>query len=104
VARIDPYRADVAPGGDRALEVIVTNHAPVAREARVRLRVPPGWSAEPAASVALVPPGGAEVRLAFTVHAPAGAATGRHVLTADLDLGDQPRGALAETLREVRPA
>ncbi len=40
VARIDPYRASVRPGTTHALKVLVTNHAPVPREARVRLRVP----------------------------------------------------------------
>jgi glyoxylase-like metal-dependent hydrolase (beta-lactamase superfamily II) len=104
VARVDPYRADVAPGRLHGLEVIVTNHAPVEREARVRLRLPAGWTAEPEEASAPVPAGGTEIRLAFTVHAPAGARAGRHVLTVDLDLGGEPRGELAETLLEVLPA
>jgi glyoxylase-like metal-dependent hydrolase (beta-lactamase superfamily II) len=104
VARCDPYEAVVAPGSAHRLQVIVTNHAPVAREARVRLRVPAGWTAAPAEATAIVPAGGGDASLSFTVRVPAGAQSGRHVLTTDLTLGGEPRGELAETLLEVRTA
>ena len=101
LARIDPYRASVRQGDDHALEVIVTNHAPTARETSVRLRLPADWQAQPAEAAATVPPDGSSVRLRFSIRVPADALRGRVVLTADVDLGGEPRGELAETLLEV---
>ena len=103
LARMDPYRATVTAGGAVGIQVIVTNHGPVQREARVRLRVPDGWDAEPAESVADVGAGGATVALPFTVSTPPTARPGRYVPTVDLTLGGEPRGALAEMLLEVLP-
>ena len=48
VARFDPYRASVSAGGTIETDVVVRNHAPDARPASVRLRVPAGWTADPA--------------------------------------------------------
>jgi len=104
VARFDPYRADVVAGREHATAVIVRNHGPVARSARVRLRVPAGWTATPRTADAMIDAGGATTVFAFQVAVPAGAAPGRVVVTVDVELGGEPRGELAETLLEVRPA
>ncbi len=104
VARIDPYRATVRVGEAATVQVIVTNHGPVAREARVRLRLPDGWRAEPPEATAHIAAGGASATLPFTIHVPTGARAGRHVPTADLTLGGEPRGELAELLLEVLAA
>lgn len=101
VARFDPYRATVAAGGTVDTAVIVRNHAADPRETTVRLRVPDGWGASPAAATTVVPGDGRTAILPFTVTVPADAAPGRAVLTADVDLGGEPRGELAETLLEV---
>lgn len=103
VARFDPYRATLAAGGQRAIAVVVRNHGPTGRSTRVRLHAPPAWRVEPPEVSAHIGAGGATVTLPFEIQAPAGAPIGRHVLTADVWLGDEPRGELAEMLLEVLP-
>jgi glyoxylase-like metal-dependent hydrolase (beta-lactamase superfamily II) len=103
VARFDPYRATVPAGGVASTRVIVRNHAPDPRAVAVSLRLPRGWTSTPAGSEAVAPAGGtAEFELAIGV--PAAAPPGRVVVTADVTLGGEPRGELAETLLEVIPA
>lgn len=104
VARFDPYRATVNGGATVTTQVIVRNHASEPRETTVRLRVPSGWTVTPASATAEVPGGGEAATLTFTLAVPTDAAAGRAVLTADVDLGGEPRGELAETLLEVLPA
>ncbi len=101
VARFDPYRASVAPGGRLATRVIVRNHAAEARLARIRVRAPDGWSVVPAEATALVPGGGETATLTFMLAAPTAVAPGRVVVVAEVDLGHQPRGEIAESLLEV---
>ena len=103
-ARFDPYRADVVAGATIAASVVVRNHAAQMRETRVRLRPPGGWVVAPAEAVATIPGDGAIATLRFTLTAPPSAIPGRVVVTADVDLGGEPRGELAETLLEVLPA
>jgi len=101
VARFDPYRASVAPGGQVETCVIVRNHDAKPREARVRLRVPAGWHVEPILTVGVVPGGAESASFAFTVSVSSDALPGRCVVTADVELGHETRGELAETLLEV---
>ncbi len=101
VARIDPYRASVVPGARVETRVVVRNHAAEARHARIRLRAPDGWRVEPIDTATMVPGGGETATITFVLDVPADAAPGRVVVTADVDLGDQPRGELAETLLDV---
>ncbi|HSO29806.1 MAG TPA: MBL fold metallo-hydrolase, partial [Candidatus Sulfomarinibacteraceae bacterium] len=103
VARVDPYRAAIPAGGRHELQVIVRNHAPEARETRVRLRLPAGWRSEPPSSVAILPANG-EATLPFALLVPLEAVTGRTAITVDVTIGGTPRGELAETLLEVLPA
>jgi glyoxylase-like metal-dependent hydrolase (beta-lactamase superfamily II) len=103
VARFDPYRASVAAGGAFDTRVVVRNHAAEPRPAAVRLRVPAGWSASPAGAVVTVP-ADAAASIEFAVRVPAGARPGRVVITADVTLGGDPRGELAESLVEVLPS
>jgi glyoxylase-like metal-dependent hydrolase (beta-lactamase superfamily II) len=103
VARVDPYRATVVAGDAVAIDVIVTNHGPVPREAVVRLGLTDGWRAEPAQAAVEVAAGGATATLPFTIFVPSTARPGRHVPTVDLTLGGEPRGELAELLLEVLP-
>jgi glyoxylase-like metal-dependent hydrolase (beta-lactamase superfamily II) len=100
VARFDPYRASVTAGGAFDTRVIVRNHAATPRPAEVRLRVPAGWSASPAEADVIVP-ADAAASIDFEVRIPAGARSGRVVITADVTLGGDPRGELAESLVEV---
>ncbi len=103
VARFDPYRATVAPGDQLTTSVVVRNHALDPRDAQVRIRVPPGWRVEPLEAVVTVPGGGASATLGFVLTIPPATSPGRVVVTADVHLGGQPRGELAETLLEVLP-
>lgn len=103
LARFDPYRASVAAGGSMDTCVIVRNHAATPRPATVRLRVPADWWASPAEAVVAIP-ADAAASIEFTVGVPVGARPGRVVITADVTLGDDPRGELAESLVEVLPA
>ena len=100
VARFDPYRANVTAGGVLDTRVVVRNHAAVPRPAEIRLRMPPGWSASPVEAAVAVPADGA-ASVAFDIRVPTGANPGRVVITADITLGDDPRGELAESLLEV---
>ena len=101
VARFDPYRATVVAGTRAETRLIVRNHIARAQDVRVRVRAPMGWLVEPLEANALVPGGGETVTFSFSLAVPPTAAPGRVVVTADVDLGDQPRGELAETLLEV---
>jgi hypothetical protein len=89
----------VTAGGAFDTRVIVRNHAATPRPAEVRLRVPAGWSASPAEADVIVP-ADAAASIDFEVRIPAGARSGRVVITADVTLGGDPRGELAESLVE----
>jgi glyoxylase-like metal-dependent hydrolase (beta-lactamase superfamily II) len=103
VARFDPHRASVRAGSTIATSVVVTNHAEGSRPARVRLRVPNGWAVEPAVATGDAAGRGGTISMAFVVTVPPDARPGRTVVTADIELGGEPRGELAETLLEVQP-
>jgi glyoxylase-like metal-dependent hydrolase (beta-lactamase superfamily II) len=103
VARFDPYRAEVRAGGLTRVRVVIRNHAPVARPASVRLRLPAGWVTTPEDGGTMVP-ADAEAWIDLVVQVPAEASPGRTVVTADITLGGEPRGELAECLLEVVPA
>lgn len=98
-ATLYPYRNPAAPGQSLALELRVTNHGATAAEARASLALPPGWQALPVLTSMEIAAGETGV-LRFSVTVPAGAA-GRHVLCADLTLGDRRFGQVAEALVDV---
>ena len=62
------------------------------------------WGAEPTEARGSVPGAGETASFRFVLSVPTGTPPGRIVATADIDLGDQPRGELAETLLEVLPS
>jgi len=96
-----PYEQRVAPG-DRALVAVHVRNA-AARQALVRaaLHLPKrtGWQVEPAEMAALCP-GGAEIRLDFTVQAPAETA-GRFVLPVSIHFGKRFLGRCREAIVRV---
>jgi len=96
-ARIEPYRATVAAGGTVEYGVSVRN--PFENEARatVRLVLPDGWTAAPAAADVQLEPHGESV-LEFRVEV--GSQSGR--IAAELTVGDAGFGQQAEALVEVR--
>lgn len=104
VARFDPYRARAVAGDRVEAAIVVRNHGPVAREAVVRVRAPEGWTIDPDEDRAIIPSHGATWTAPVGVSVPRTATPGRHVLTADVWLGGEPRGELAEMLLEVLPA
>lgn len=59
-----------------------------------------GWSVRPARAGATIE-SGAEASLPFTLELPADAPPGRHVITADITLGDRRWGQLAEAWVDV---
>ncbi|MEO5965771.1 MAG: MBL fold metallo-hydrolase [Candidatus Limnocylindrales bacterium] len=103
LVRFDPYRATARPGDSMPVQVILRNHAAVAREAAISVRVPGAWrSGAPPAENATIPPDGTAV-IDLVIDVPADAVPGRVVVTAELVLGGEPRGELAEMLLEVLP-
>jgi hypothetical protein len=103
-AWFDPYRGTAVPGTELATTVFVRNHAPEPQKARVRVQVPRGWTAEPADAAVMVPGAGGTAGVAVSITVPGDAAPGRVVVTADLELGLELRGEVAETLLEVLPS
>ena len=101
VVRFDPYRATLSAGGTVETAVIVRNHGLDERPAVVRLRVPGGWTAEPAEVRMAVAGAGETATARFRLTAPRDATPGRTVVTAEADLGDDWLGEAAETLLEV---
>ena len=66
---------------------------------RARLIAPPGWSASPGEAETAIVAGESGV-LRFVVEVPPGAA-GRHVLCAELTLGERRFGQITEALVDV---
>jgi len=89
------------PGASVQTTVIVRNHASEPREARVRARVPAGWIVDPVDAVGVVPGDGQTAAFTVTITAPRSASPGRSIVTADLELGGDPRGEVAECLIQV---
>ena len=97
-----------SPGDDAAdrvgarliLELRATNHAPRDEPLRASLALPDGWSATPDEGETVIPPG-QTAALTFAVDVPADAATGRHVICADVTLGARRFGWLAEALVDI---
>jgi glyoxylase-like metal-dependent hydrolase (beta-lactamase superfamily II) len=100
-ATLYPYRSPARPGQALPLELRVTNHGARPAEARASLALPPDWTAAPALATLEIAPGETGT-LRFTVAVPAPAA-GRHVLCAELTLGDRRFGQVAEALVDVAP-
>lgn len=100
-AWFDPYRASVGAGSSLSTTVVVRNHGPEPREARIRVVVPPGWVVEPAEATTVVPAGGGTAPIALILTAPASARPGRVVVTVDLELAGAPHGQVAQCLLEV---
>jgi glyoxylase-like metal-dependent hydrolase (beta-lactamase superfamily II) len=100
-AWFDPYRASLMAGASLSAQVIVRNHASEPHEARVRVRVPAGWTVEPIDALAVVPGDGQTASFRVTITAPPSAPAGRVVVTADLELGGDPRGEVAECLIQM---
>ena len=67
----------------------------------MRLRVPAGWTADPAEVRLSVAGAGETATAGFRLTAPRDATPGRTVVTAEVDLGDDWLGEAAETLLEV---
>jgi glyoxylase-like metal-dependent hydrolase (beta-lactamase superfamily II) len=100
-AWFDPYRASLMAGASLSAQVIVRNHASEPHEARMRVRVPAGWTVEPIDALAVVPGDGQTASIRVTITAPPSAPAGRVVVTADLELGGDPRGEVAECLIQM---
>jgi hypothetical protein len=99
VARIDPYRATVAPGGE--LELTVGVESPFERDATatVRVVVPEGWTVAPPEREVEVA-AGSEATATFRVRA--GAERGaRARVAADVTIGETRFGQQAEALVDV---
>jgi glyoxylase-like metal-dependent hydrolase (beta-lactamase superfamily II) len=98
-ARIEPYRAEVAAGGEVDLEVTVRNPFDRDETAAVRLVLPDGWEATPAdPEVAIAARGEAVVSFRVRV----GAERERRVrIAVDLTVGEARFGQQAEALVDV---
>lgn len=95
-----PYLQGARPGEAIALDVRVTNLGPAARRAVVELLVPEGWGVEPEQRSVDVGAGRME-SLRFSVAVPTPAGPGRHLIAADLRLGERRYGQRAEAIVDV---
>ncbi len=100
VAEVQPYRVKAVAGQTFSLTVTIRNPLGKRATARVSLRLPDGWLAEPgAASVALRSPGTGTVT--FAVVAPAGSAARRARIGVDVAVDTHHLGQVAEALVDV---
>jgi glyoxylase-like metal-dependent hydrolase (beta-lactamase superfamily II) len=96
-ARIEPYRATVAPGGELELEVELRNPFDREETGTVRLVVPPGWDGDER-ELTLAPRASATVALRVR----AGSEPARRArVAADVTVGGIPFGQQAEALVDV---
>ena len=98
-ATLYPYRNPARPGDRLPIELRVTNHGTGDAIGRAGLVAPPGWSVSPGEAETTIAAGESGV-LRFVVEVPPGAA-GRHVLCAELTLGERRFGQTAEALVDV---
>jgi hypothetical protein len=99
-ARIEPYQAYLHRGDWLELEVEVRNPSPSAVQAEVRLVLPAGWGAEPAAcQLELAPLEGA--RPHFRVTPPPNLTVRRARLAVDLTIDGRRFGQQAEALVNI---
>ncbi|MFV2063619.1 MAG: MBL fold metallo-hydrolase [Chloroflexota bacterium] len=95
-----PYLQRVVAGETFDIDVQVTNHAPDARRAEVRLVLPDGWSTEPSLAAATVQPGQMEP-LAFRIQTAEGESPARRIVIADLTFGQRHYGQRAEAIVDI---
>ncbi|HLA38461.1 MAG TPA: NEW3 domain-containing protein, partial [Candidatus Glassbacteria bacterium] len=97
-AHFYPYTVKASPGGSFPAEVRVRNHLAAPSQARVELRLPAGWRAEPA-SAELRVAGKGENLARFTLTVPKGAKTGgRKIVTARIITDGHDWGEFCEML------
>ncbi|HEX7000554.1 MAG TPA: MBL fold metallo-hydrolase [Trueperaceae bacterium] len=99
-ARILPYRSELTVGEEREIEVRVRNPDTCEQTVQVELEVPGGFSVSPQIASQVVPPRSAAT-LRFTLRADGPADRRRQLLTADVTLGDQRYGQVAEAVVRV---
>jgi glyoxylase-like metal-dependent hydrolase (beta-lactamase superfamily II) len=98
-ARIEPYTATVAAGGELVFDVLVRNPFPAQATATVRLELPAGWGCEPSEHELPLPARG-ESEVRFVV--PVGDSPVRRArVAADLTVDGRPFGQQAEALVDV---
>ncbi|MFN8635162.1 MAG: MBL fold metallo-hydrolase [Chloroflexota bacterium] len=100
-----PHSSPLAPrpgmGARFILELRATNHAPTDELLRASLALPPGWTATPSeGEIGIVP--GRDGAITFAVDVPP-TATGRHVICADVTLGERRFGWLPEAIVDILP-
>jgi hypothetical protein len=94
-----PYRSPARPGDRLTVELRVTNHGARSAEARAGLIAPTGWSVTPGEAAVPIDAGHTGA-LRFVVEVPPGTG-GRHVLCAELTLGERRFGQITEALVDV---
>jgi glyoxylase-like metal-dependent hydrolase (beta-lactamase superfamily II) len=100
-ARIEPYRAEVAPGAGLELEVWVRNPYPEEEEITVTMEVPDGWAADPATRrLPLAGRSNGTVRFSLRCD---DRPIRRARIAADVTVGHRRLGQQAEALVTVRP-
>jgi glyoxylase-like metal-dependent hydrolase (beta-lactamase superfamily II) len=97
-----PYRSTVTPGQRLLLDLRATNHGAQDAILRASLALPDGWTATPPESEVPIY-GGQSGEVTFAVTVPEDA-TGRHVLCADVTLGQRRFGWVTEAIVDVTPA
>ncbi len=98
-ARLSPYGIEARAGQPFDVQAVIFNHSPVAREFRVTLNLPDGWTCEDQTQVVKVNPREESV-VTRTVTPPANA-EGLTVLTADVAFGEVDLRQWTEVLVNV---
>ena len=102
---VTPYESVVCQGDNVVVEVEVRNHHAHDAVAAIGLVLPGSWQSRPGSTSTGASEPGEVARFRFTVAIPETVELGvRHVIFADVDLGDRRFGHIAEGLVMVRKA
>ena len=100
VARIEPYRSQVATGAELDVEVVVRNPLPKAADASVGLVLPRGWTAEPTVRTVRGLRPRSDRRIGFRLKV-GDEVVRRARIAADVTVGERRLGQIAEALVTV---
>ena len=101
VARLEPYRITVAPGGGARLKATVRNPHPRAEEVTVVPVLPDGWTASPA-SITITVPASSNAETSFRLRV-GRSSVRRARIALDVTVGSRRFGQAAESFVTVAP-
>ncbi|MBT4500733.1 MAG: hypothetical protein HOC74_23580, partial [Gemmatimonadetes bacterium] len=99
-ARWEPFVTQTKPGRKIKLSFVYQNHFEEAVALLISPAVPPGWQTTPANRRVRIP-AGKQRRAKFTFQIPQKAEKGRHLIAADLLIGDQLIGEACVAIVDI---